>query len=146
MDSHSHQQLHQMQSADQQGDTRHLEIDSFPHLTTEEFRDACHYLDQRYTQATLGILRTQFALSIHNMSFNDSITWVRIAKPIDFSQRDNSDDLQLSHALEKLAWGGEGGRNVDLPMDGMNGGSGKLMDIDAEDADMNMVRFRQTFY
>lgn len=129
--------LQQTPVAQHERDTRHLAIKNFPFLTQEEFRDACHYLDRRYTQATLGSIRSQFALSIHNVAFSDTLTWARIVKPIILSQ---ADDNELSNALDNLSWGVAGGSQVDTQMDGADGENRKLMDIGAEDADMHMVR------
>ncbi|CAJ2513349.1 Uu.00g014680.m01.CDS01 [Anthostomella pinea] len=38
----------------------------YPFLTPEEFAEACHYLDRKYCQATLGALRKEWRLHVHN--------------------------------------------------------------------------------
>jgi hypothetical protein len=94
-----------------------MDFQNFPFLTQEEFRDTCHYLDRRYTQAPLGDLRKHFKLEIMGVMFSDDI-WVQIIRPIIVA---NSNDEALSRALEKL---------------GMGGDVQTSMDVDAEDADL----------
>ena len=38
----------------------------FPHLTRQEFAEACHLLDSRYCRATLGPLRREWRLNVHS--------------------------------------------------------------------------------
>ena len=60
----------------------------YPHLTQEEFAEACHLLDSRYCRATLGPTRKRWRLNVHsalNMSFaagSDFITFLQITRPL----------------------------------------------------------------
>lgn len=93
-------------------------ISNYPFLTQEEFRLACHLLDQKYITATLGQERRVFRLRLQHSLLNDSIS-VSITKPIDLSKN----DISLSLDLQALGWGGE------------NTTKDILMDIDAENDD-----------
>lgn len=70
---------------------------AYPHLTEEEFGEICHYLDRRYSRATLGATRKEWRLSVHT-SLNvahgagfDFITYLQITCPL--AQNIIDDDL-----------------------------------------------------
>lgn len=62
---------------------------NYPHLTKREFTEACHLLDRRYRQATLGPLRRQWRLNVHTaleLNFqagSGSTTFLQITRPLD---------------------------------------------------------------
>lgn len=41
-----------------------MDIQDYPSLSKDEFSEACHHLDRRYCQATLGPLRKQWKLRL----------------------------------------------------------------------------------
>ncbi|KAK3393027.1 hypothetical protein B0H63DRAFT_7368 [Podospora didyma] len=97
------------------------EFTRFPFLTGEEFAEACHHLDRRYCQATLGPIRRKWKLrvcSALNMSFAlgpEYSTYIQIIRALDGELNDGD----LSSHLGRLSFG-SGGKE-----------SG-LMDIDAD--------------
>jgi len=83
-----------------------LEFSNYPHLTGEEFAEACHHLERRYCQATLGPVRRQWKLRVCtalNMSFSlgpEYSTYIQIIRPLD----GELDDGDLSSILENLTF------------------------------------------
>ncbi|KAI0109607.1 hypothetical protein GGR51DRAFT_100902 [Nemania sp. FL0031] len=77
----------------------------YPFLTNEEFAEACHYLDAKYCQATLGPLRKDWRLNLHTAldtsatSHADTVTFLQIAKPFE----NNEADDQLASRLGNVA-------------------------------------------
>jgi hypothetical protein len=102
----------------------HYEPSNYPFLTKEEFGLACHLLDQKYIAAALGDERRNFRLRLQYSMISDSVS-VSITKPIDISNKDISDILDL----EGLKVTTEDG----VMKDGEPAGA--LMDVDAEEAD-----------
>ncbi|KAI9744811.1 MAG: hypothetical protein M1818_001736 [Claussenomyces sp. TS43310] len=93
----------------------------YPFLSSDEFQDACHFLDQKYIRATLGLQRRIFRLRLNrNLATGD--VYITIICPIDTSKYDITLDL------EKLSWG-EGICSDD-----------NHMDIEAENNDFEAVR------
>ncbi|KAH8676382.1 hypothetical protein BX600DRAFT_202670 [Xylariales sp. PMI_506] len=81
---------------DQSTTDRHRSTyNNYPHLTNEEFAEACHHLDSKYCQATLGELRKQWKLRVQrslDLSFgadSEYTTFVQITRPLE----DTADDL-----------------------------------------------------
>ncbi|OTB01504.1 hypothetical protein M426DRAFT_214655 [Hypoxylon sp. CI-4A] len=70
---------------------------SYPYLTKEEFAEACHYLDRRYSRATLGPVRKRWRLHVHTaleLSFEDRsgyTTFLQITRPLDDGKADDND-------------------------------------------------------
>ncbi|KAI1419451.1 hypothetical protein F5Y12DRAFT_247456 [Xylaria sp. FL1777] len=76
----------------------------YPYLTTEEFAEVCHYLDAKYSRATLGPIRDQWRLNLHtaldtSSSYADMITFIQITKPL----KNNEEDDQLTSLLNNVA-------------------------------------------
>ena len=61
----------------------------YPRLTREEFSEACHHLDSRYRQATLGPLRRNWRLGVYtalDMSVEEddvACTFLQISRPLE---------------------------------------------------------------
>ncbi|KAI1634363.1 hypothetical protein F4809DRAFT_651944 [Biscogniauxia mediterranea] len=76
----------------------------YPYLTDEEFAETCHYLDSKYCQATLGSLRKDWRLNVHNAldtsfeAHRSLVTFLQITKPLDRSLADQ----QLASQIGKL--------------------------------------------
>ncbi|OTA51943.1 hypothetical protein K449DRAFT_392138 [Hypoxylon sp. EC38] len=72
-----------------QSNINRLTYKCYPHLTKEEFAEVCHYLDRRYSRATLGPLRKQWRLHVHTaleLSFENGpghTTFLQITRPLD---------------------------------------------------------------
>lgn len=66
-----------------------VDFENYPYLTKDEFYEACHYLDRRYCQASLGPRRRCWKLQIctaldTNFSFDDGYTtYVQITRPLE---------------------------------------------------------------
>ncbi|OAQ91972.1 autophagy-like protein 3 [Purpureocillium lilacinum] len=66
-----------------------MDIKDFPHLSREEFSEACHNLDRRYCQATLGPVRRRWRLRIcaalDTLFFDDGgySTYIQITRPLE---------------------------------------------------------------
>ncbi|ORY56688.1 uncharacterized protein BCR38DRAFT_321857, partial [Pseudomassariella vexata] len=79
----------------------------YPYLTKEEFAEACHHLDNRYCQATLGPLRKEWRLNVHNaldISFgtdSDYATFLQITRPLE----DTTDLGDLGSQLSSFSLG-----------------------------------------
>ncbi|KAI1180539.1 hypothetical protein F4777DRAFT_252037 [Nemania sp. FL0916] len=77
----------------------------YPFLTRAEFAEVCHYLDRRYTQATLGPLRSQWRLNVHTAlggtatEHAGQVTFLQITKPLDSIEADD----QLASRLGNVA-------------------------------------------
>ena len=108
------------------------EFQRYPFLTGEEFAEACHHLDRRYCQATLGPVRRQWKLrvcSALNTSFAlgpEYSTYVQIVRALD----GELDDGDLSSQLDRMSFGGGGGKESTL----MDIGADREM-MAAEEAD-----------
>jgi hypothetical protein len=98
-----------------------LLFDNYPHLTTEEFAEICHYFDSAYHRAELGAIRKTWQLNL--ITHTDSVpfsselissTYIRIRRNLDqetaaseisadlrrlklASQADNTDDDEMMH-------------------------------------------------
>lgn len=82
------------------------DIKDYPFLTKEEFAEACHHLDRRYTQATLGPVRRLWRLSTctaldTTFVFDDAgyTTYVQITRPLE-----EQPDLDLSADLGNFSF------------------------------------------
>jgi ubiquitin-like-conjugating enzyme ATG10 len=83
------------------------EFENYPFLTSEEFAEACHHLDRRYCQATLGPVRRQWKLrlcwALNTTSLNPGAeydTYLQIIRPLD----GELDDGDLSAVLEGFSF------------------------------------------
>ncbi|KAI5864996.1 hypothetical protein GGS23DRAFT_403486 [Durotheca rogersii] len=70
----------------------------YPYLTAQEFAEACHGLDRRYCQATLGPLRRRWRLHVHtalDVSLEGGhpgyTTFLQITRPLDDGTAADSD-------------------------------------------------------
>jgi ubiquitin-like-conjugating enzyme ATG10 len=103
------------------------DIKQFPYLDKAEFSEACHHLDRRYCQATLGPLRRRWKLRLCtalDMTFSldgGYATYVQITRPL---EADTSHD-ELSLDLDKFS--------ISKDEDALAMGEQEMMD--AEDAD-----------
>lgn len=77
-----------------------MDLQNYPFLTAEEFAEACHHIDSRYRQATLGPLRKEWKLRVctaldMKFSLNSGYTtYLQIIRPLET----NADvDLDLSN-------------------------------------------------
>ncbi|KXJ92186.1 hypothetical protein Micbo1qcDRAFT_233487 [Microdochium bolleyi] len=77
--------------------------EAYPHLTPDEFAEACHHLDSRYCRATLGALRRSWRLHVRTAlnltSFSvgsDTATYLQITRPLGSSSTADDDDLVSS--------------------------------------------------
>lgn len=83
-----------------------LEFTNYPYLTGEEFAEACHHLERRYCQATLGPIRRRWKLRVCtalNTSFSlgpEYSTYIQIIRPLD----GELDDGDLSSILENFSF------------------------------------------
>ncbi|KAK3336475.1 hypothetical protein B0T19DRAFT_39995 [Cercophora scortea] len=108
----------------------HWDFINYPFLTGEEFDEACHQLDRRYCQATLGPVRRQWKLrvcSALNTSFasgSEYSTYIQIVRPLDGELNDGD----LSSYLDSFSF--DGHKNAGL----MDIDADREM-IEAEDAD-----------
>lgn len=81
----------------------------YPYLDPEEFAEVCHYLDRRYSQASLGPVRRQWklrvcrALDLAFISSVDYTTYLQIIRPLE----GELDDGDLSKFLDNFSFGGE---------------------------------------
>lgn len=88
---------------------RSSDFKNYPFLEAEEFAEACHQLDRRYTQATLGPVRRRWKLRVCralDISFSASAeyaTYIQIIRPLD----GELDDGDLSACLDNLTFGSE---------------------------------------
>lgn len=88
-----------------------MNIKDFPHLSQEEFTEACHHLDSQYCRAKLGTLRRRWKLRIctalDTLGLSDAgyTTYIQIIRPLEVAEQ--NDDLSFtldnfSFAEEKL--------------------------------------------
>lgn len=88
---------------------------NYPFLTADEFAEACHQLDRRYSQATLGPLRRRWKLRVCrslDISFLTSVeytTYVQIIRPLD----GELDDGDLSACLDNFSFDREAPETAD---------------------------------
>lgn len=81
-----------------------MDIANFPSLTAEEFEEACHHLDRRYRQATLGMLRMRWKLRLRSaLNYASDFAYadmpktiIEITKPFEYKDEDLGLDM---HAL-----------------------------------------------
>ena len=106
--------------ADQQL-VRYDEFQDYPFLTAEEFELACHYLDSRYTHASLGNKRRAFKLRVQR-SLIYGTPYISIVTPISISD-DGVDEL-LSLGFMTTT------DDTDADMDGL-----QSMDVEGEEDD-----------
>ncbi|KAJ4421395.1 E2-like conjugating enzyme atg10 [Gnomoniopsis sp. IMI 355080] len=91
------------------------EFKNYPFLEADEFAEACHQLDRRYTQATLGPIRRRWKLRVCralDTSFSasaDYATYIQIIRPLD----GELDDADLSACLDNFSFGHDSGDAVD---------------------------------
>lgn len=117
---------------------RSAEFRKYPFLDAEEFAEACHQLDRRYTQATLGSLRRVWKLRVCralDISFSASAeyaTYIQIIRPLD----GELDDGDLSACLDNFSFGGGG---ADTP--GIE--DHDMMEAEEADSVRFSVRFRR---
>ncbi|KAK4199144.1 hypothetical protein QBC40DRAFT_228659 [Triangularia verruculosa] len=82
------------------------EFKKYPFLTGEEFAEACHHLDRRYCQATLGPVRRKWKLrtcTALNTAFGldpEYSTYVQIVRPLE----GELDDGDLSSIFDSLSF------------------------------------------
>jgi ubiquitin-like-conjugating enzyme ATG10 len=109
---------------------------AYPFLTPEEFTEACHHLDRRYCQATLGPLRRQWKLRVCtalNTSAAFSLgpeysTYLQIIRPLE----GELDDGGLAGVLDGFSFGSNrGGDEGEIEM----GEEDREM-LEAEEADL----------
>ncbi|KAK4186454.1 hypothetical protein QBC35DRAFT_554057 [Podospora australis] len=83
------------------------EFKNYPFLTGEEFAEACHYLDRKYCQATLGPVRRKWKLracTALNTSFSlgpEYSTYIQIVRPLEGELGDGD----LSSIFDTLSFG-----------------------------------------
>lgn len=86
---------------------RSSEFRNYPFLDAEEFGEACHQLDRRYYQATLGPVRRRWKLRVCralDLSLSTSAeytTYIQIIRPLD----GELDDGDLSACLDSFSFG-----------------------------------------
>ncbi|KAF4581054.1 autophagy-like protein 3 [Ophiocordyceps camponoti-floridani] len=91
-------------------------IKHFPSLDRAEFSTACHHLDRRYRQATLGPLRRQWRLRLcaaldHVFSIDGSYTtYVQITRPLE----PMADCRDLSDAMGRVSFEDHDGADADM--------------------------------
>jgi hypothetical protein len=86
---------------------------NYPFLSTEEFNLACHFLDQKYIAASLGVERRKFQLCLQHTLVSD-LVFISITKPVDVSCHDV--DLELE--FNSLRWEEEGDvMNLDVAIE-----------------------------
>ncbi|VBB72143.1 Putative protein of unknown function [Podospora comata] len=102
---------------------------NYPFLTGEEFAEACHHLDRRYCQATLGPVRRKWKLRTCN-ALNTAFglgpeynTYVQIVRPLE----GELDDGDLSNIFDSLSFQSSNPTATDDMVDS------KM--VEAEDAD-----------
>lgn len=112
------------------------DIAEFPSISHADFAEACHLLDSRYRQATLGPLRRRWKLNVlaalatsfspDNDGYN---TYIQISRPLE-------GDVDLPFDL--------GGFSIseNAPEDLHNAGDDELMETEASDK----VRLSSLFY
>ena len=107
---------------------------SYPFLTKDEFYEACHHLDRRYCQATLGPLRRRWKLRVcttldTNFSFNDEYTtYIQIIRPLEEAPDHDGLADQLDGLCVSERTGGETRNDGQLSLN-----DSRM--IDAEEAD-----------
>lgn len=85
---------------------RSADFKNYPFLEADEFAEACHQLDRRYTQATLGPVRRRWKLRVCralDISFSASAeyaTYIQIIRPLD----EELDDGDLSACLDNFSF------------------------------------------
>ncbi|KAK4129580.1 hypothetical protein N657DRAFT_563855 [Parathielavia appendiculata] len=91
---------------------------AYPFLTPEEFTEACHHLDRRYCQATLGPLRRQWKLRV-GTALNATAaftlgpeysTYLQIIRPLE----GELDDGGLTGVLDEFSFDGGDGNGMEL--------------------------------
>ncbi|KAK6198339.1 hypothetical protein LQW54_010362 [Pestalotiopsis sp. IQ-011] len=86
---------------------------TYPFLSTEEFAEVCHHLDNRYCQATLGPVRKRWKLRVHralDMAFGSEsgyTTFVQITRPLE----ENGDLDELESCMDNFSFGAGPGRD-----------------------------------
>lgn len=86
------------------------EFRNYPFLDAEEFAEACHQLDRRYTQATLGPVRRRWklracrALDLSLSTAAEYTTYIQIIRPLE----GELDDGDLSACLDNFSFGENG--------------------------------------
>lgn len=98
--------------------TAYDSIKEYPFLSTEEFQDACHFLDRKYIGATLGPLRRTYKFRL-NRNLASGEIYISIMRPIDTSK------YEITLDLENIAWNSEDVVEEDA-----------CMDLDAENEDL----------
>lgn len=79
----------------------------YPYLDREEFAELCHHLDSRYCQATLGPVRRQWKLRVHNaldLSFGtgpEYTAFIQITRPLE----ESTDLDELESCLNSFTMG-----------------------------------------
>lgn len=110
---------------------------NYPHLTKREFTEACHLLDRRYRQATLGPLRRQWRLNVHTaleLNFqagSGSTTFLQITRPLDNA---TAADDELAASMGSISL-----RNPPRGRYNMRDRGNATM-VEMEDADMEVYR------
>lgn len=85
---------------------RSADFKNYPFLEADEFAEACHQLDRRYTHATLGPVRRRWKLRVCralDISFSASAeyaTYIQIIRPLD----GELDDGDLSACLDNFSF------------------------------------------
>ena len=81
------------------------EFRDYPFLTPSEFAEACHHLDRRYRQATLGPLRRRWKLNVCTALDTSSLlgaeyaTYIQIVRPLEGELDD-----ELSTCLDSFSF------------------------------------------
>lgn len=94
---------------------RSADFKNYPFLDADEFAEACHQLDRRYTQATLGPVRRRWKLRVCralDISFSASAeyaTYIQIIRPLD----GELDDGDLSTCLDNFSFGHDSAHAAD---------------------------------
>lgn len=107
---------------------RSSDFENFPHLTPEEFSEACHLFDRRYSQATLGRLRRRWQMQVvsaFGMPFGfhgGQTTYVQIIKPLEA----DLDHAELSLDLTKFSFRDDSASDLGMNDQAM---------VEAEDSD-----------
>ncbi|KAK4105853.1 hypothetical protein N658DRAFT_416098 [Parathielavia hyrcaniae] len=115
---------------------------AYPFLAPEEFTEACHYLDRRYCQATLGPLRRQWKLRVCTALNTTAAfalgpeynTYLQIIRPLE----GELDDGGLAGVLDGFSFDGVDGEEVDGM--GLRGEEERDREmVEAEEADLHEV-------
>lgn len=110
------------------------EFRNYPFLDAEEFAEACHQLDRRYTQANLGPVRRRWklrvcrALDLSLSTTAEYTTYIQIIRPLE----GELDDGDLSTCLDNFSFGETGTDTIEAE------------DEEMMEAESDPVLFRQT--